>query len=136
MTATTELQAWVRTTLLADASLQTLCGGTTRFYDHVPDELAFPYIFFEIGDTDEWDTSTELGWEARPRIHVFAENESSKPARLISGRVEELLHNAAPIVLTNYRVVLLRREGHSCIREPDGQVWHSLTSFRALLEEN
>lgn len=136
MTATTELQAYVKTTLSADASLIALCGGTLRFYDHVSDEATFPYVFFEVGDTSEWDTSTEDGWDARPRIHVFSDAESSKPARLISGRIEELLHNAAPIVLTNYRVVLLRREGHSCLREPDGQVWHSLTSFRALLEEN
>jgi hypothetical protein len=135
MTATTELQAYVRATLLADAPLVALCGGTLRFFDHVSDEAAFPYVFYEAGDTAEWDTSTEDGWETRPRIHVFSDAESSKPARLISGRIEELLHDTAPFVLTNCRVVLLRREGYSCIREPDGQVWHSLTSFRALLEE-
>ncbi len=131
-----ELQKAIRTLLIADATLTSLMGGTPRFYDHVPDEQTFPYIFYEAGLTIEWDTSTEDGWDAHPRIHVYSEVESSKPARDISNRIEALLHNTTALVLTGYTVVMIRRNEHQCFREPDGQVWHSLTSFRALIEEN
>ena len=128
-----ELQVAVKTLLEADASLQTLMGGTFKVYDHIPDELDFPYILYEANEMNEWDTSTETGWVFTPRIHAFSKKEGSLQARQITDRIETLLHNA-DLVPTGYNCVLFRREGNQCIREPDGQVWHSFTSFRALVE--
>jgi len=135
MSASVQLQKAIKAAIEADATITSLWGSAPTVYDHVPDEASFPYIFYESRETNEWDTSTEDGWDERPRIHVFDEREGSKFARNISGAIENLLHNNTTLVLTGYRVVMLRREGALCIREPDGQVWHSLTSFRALIEE-
>lgn len=136
MSGSIKLQAHIKALLEADASLATAFGQAVKVYDDVPDENLMPYIRYEVNTEDRWDTSTENGWDCRPRIHVFAKGESSKFVRTVQNVIETTLHNLAPFVLTGYRVVLLRAEGHQCIQEPDGQVWHSLTSFRALIEEN
>lgn len=136
MSASVQLQKAIKTVLEADATLISLWGGAITLYDHVPDEAPLPYLFYDVNANEEWDTSTEDGWECLPRIHVFSDKEGSKFAREVSGVIEDALHNNTTLSLTGYRVVLMQRLGSSCVREDNGQVWHSLSSFRALIEEN
>ena len=136
MSASIELQTWIKGVLEANITLAANWGSAVNLFDHVPDEQSFPYLLYENGDSGEWDTSTELGWDVRPRIHVFSEGESSLFPRTILGTIENILHRNEPTVLTGYRLILLRHVETQCFREPDGQVWHGLASFRALLEEN
>lgn len=136
MSASLELQTYIKTVLEANSTLAATFVADVVIYDDVPDEATFPYIYYEVNADDRWDTSTENGWECRPRIHVFAKGESSKFVREVQDVIANILHNLAPFVLTGFNCVLLRVEGHQCFPEPDGQVWHSLTSFRALVEEN
>lgn len=135
MSASLALQAAIKSALEADTALAAAYATTVKVYDDVPDEHAFPYIYYEVNADNEWDTSTEIGWDCRPRIHVFAKGESSKFVREVQAAIYNALHNTPPM-LTGFNCVLLRVEGHQCFPEPDGQVWHSLTSFRALVEEN
>lgn len=136
MSANLELQKKIKEILEANTTLSALWGSAITVYDHVLDEKAFPYIWYDANLTNEWDTSTEDGWECLPRIHVFDSKETSKFLRQVMGTIESILHNNHPLTLDGYNVVLLQRTTNQVIRETDGQVWHGLSSFRALIEEN
>lgn len=118
--------------LRADATLQSLIG--TRVYDYVPEKTPYPYLVYHIANSDEWDTGTDNGEEHSIYIHVFDDAEGSKRTRQILQRVYELFHGVTTPVLTNHRLVNLRRVMRTVERE--GQLYHGIGLFRAITEEN
>lgn len=137
-----ELQAAVRTALLADATLATLMGGTVRFYDYVPEDSAQPYIVYRSGnvaawDTDETDAKTGFGHEHMFTFNIWSSYEGTQEALNILRRIYDLMQNdAGTLSLATHTLVNLRFMFQDIVPEPDGQSYHAVAQYRAITEEN
>jgi hypothetical protein len=127
-----ELQKAIYATLIADAPLVALLGGT-RIYDDVPRGAAFPYVTFGPSTARDWSTGTESGSEHLLTLRVWSKAGGEKEVHLVLDAIRAALHEAS-LTLTGHRLVSLRHETSDATREPDGETYHGTARFRALTE--
>lgn len=118
--------------LRADATIQGYVGS--RVVDYIPRKSEYPYVIYQVTDDDEWDTDTDNGQEMSVYIHVWDDAEGTVRARRIMQRCYELLHNNVSTSLTDHNLVNCRRQ--RSFMERDGQLYHGMTIFRVVTEEN
>ncbi len=134
-----ELQKAARTAILADTTLRALMGNPVPLYDEVPERAAMPYIVHDEPDTSEWDvspTETDAGYghEHSLMFHVWSAYEGRKEVADIMRALEVLFRDWAPS-LTGHRVVNIRFQLSTVLRDPDGQARHGVIQFRVVTEE-
>lgn len=104
-----------------------------RVFDYVPRDTRYPYIAVHITDSDEWDTSTDIGEEHSVYVHVWDDREGPKRVSEIMQRALEMLHGVTNFSITDHNLVNLRRVSKQVERE--GQLYHGIELFRAVTEE-
>lgn len=137
------LQKGILARLAANSALVALLPyGAASIFDDVPEDEKFPYV--TIGDiqTNEWDTSSELGAEHVETINVWTSRgdrangtagyEGRKSARDILAQIYQSLHQAA-FNLDGNRLVNLRFQFSAVLRE-DAEAYHGVIRFRAVTE--
>lgn len=127
-----ELQKAVYATLIADAPLVSLLGGT-RIYDDVPRGAAFPYVTFGPSTARDWSTGTETGSEHLLTLRVWSKTGGEKEVHVVLDAIRAALHEAV-LTLTGHRLVSLRHETSDATREPDGETYQGTARFRAVIE--
>jgi hypothetical protein len=127
-----ELQKAIYATLIADAPLVALLGGT-RIYDDVPRGTAFPYVTFGPSTTRDWSTGTEAGSEHVLTLRVWSKAGGEKEVHVVLDAIRAALHEAA-LTLSGHRLVSLRHETSDATREADGETYYGAARFRALTE--
>lgn len=108
-----------------DAAPQAADGGSTA---------SFPYV--EVGSIvmSDFDTKDRNGFDFVARIHTRSRSASMKETKLLQGQIYNLLHNG-DLIITGYRLILLRRETTQVTRESDGS-FHGVCEYRGLIETN
>ena len=127
------LQQAIFAALTADATLATLAGNPPRVFDEVPRDALFPFVV--IGDDLEsnWDTATDSGSQHLLTVHVWSRAGGRKETKLIADAVRAALDNAA-LTVSGQTLIDIRYQASEFRRESDGQTWHGLIRFRAVLE--
>ncbi len=132
MLADAELQRAIIERLTTDAEMTQLING--RVFDYTPEQTALPYIVWQLGQSAEWDTTTENGFEVTFVLHVWSQYEGSLETNRIMQRIYKLLHEQYDFDLQLYRLINLRFTTQEVMRDPGGQTYHGMIRFRAILD--
>lgn len=134
-----ELQTAMRAAIIADAELAALIGSAV--FDHVPEGQPLPYVQFGFQTVREWDvTPTEIdagyGYEVDAILHAWSAYEGSKECATILSALNRLFRSwGGGAALISHALVNIRFVFSDRLRDPDGQAWHGVIQFRAVLQE-
>jgi len=127
------LQSAVFAALSGDATLQSLVS--TRIFDAVPRDAAFPYAVLGDGKETNWDTATEEGSEHQFTVTVWSRNGGHKEAKSVADAIRFVL-NGATLSLSGHALVDLRFLDCEYARDTDGETYSATLRFRAVTEPN
>ncbi|RWP41609.1 MAG: DUF3168 domain-containing protein [Mesorhizobium sp.] len=118
----------------ADGSLSAALGGA-KLFDHVPENIPFPYVTF--GRTSVYDcvTGRENDAEQLFTLHFWSKSEARKEMLDVMDMVSARLQDAA-LALDEHHRVKLRLEFTEVRYDEDLSACHGLLRFRAVTEEN
>ncbi len=130
------IQLAIFDTLKEDATLAGLLA-TPGVFDYVPqnvkgeDNTVFPFI--TIGDDThvDWDTDDLDGFESSITVHQWSRHNGRGEAKEIQAAVYDALQNVK-IAIEGMNAVLLQFEASSVVRDPDGETYHGVQTFRLL----
>lgn len=135
MLADLELQRVVYDRARNDPTLALIMGHElAEFYDYVPEDAVLPYVNYQLVQSVEDDTTTTTGFVTTFALHVWSEKEGSREAHRILQRLYELFHLKKDFTLELYRLINLTYITSEVIRDPDGQTYHGIIRFRAVLD--
>lgn len=115
-----------------------LINASLRVYDFAPqaadgaNTATFPYTEIGFIVAAEWDTDTELGFDATMRLHTYSRSGSTLECRTVQGQIYTALHRVE-LAVTGFNPIFMSRELSDCTRLPDGS-YHGVCEYRALLE--
>jgi hypothetical protein len=105
--------------------------------DHVPEELAKPYVV--VGDDDEldWSTFARIGRDVAVTIHIWSDYQGWKEAvSILSDLIRLLDFPASPLSVSGWpTTVISLYEGSTKLRDPDGIARHIVARFRVYAEQ-
>jgi hypothetical protein len=127
------LQSAVFTALSADETVQSLLS--TRIFDAVPREAAFPYAVLGDGKESNFDTATEEGSEHTFPLTVWSRNGGHNEAKSVADAIRFRL-NGATLSLDGHALVDLRFLDCEYARDTDGETYSATLRFRAVTEPN
>jgi hypothetical protein len=133
---TYDLQTGLYTLLSGVAALTAYVG--TRIHDHVPNDVAFPYI--EFGEFQELDDSAQDidGSEVAITLHVWDRPNASGPVG--RGRIQRIVDlirqsvDEATFSMADHHMVSLSFESARYMKDPDGLTTHAVVQVKALTE--
>lgn len=129
------LQKAVYARMREDDQLGLIMAQTNpEVYDYVPENAKFPYIHYQNVSSTEWDTTTEEGFEVIFALHVWSQEEGTKETHKIMQRIYRLFHNQIDLAVELYKLVNLQFQVSDVNRDPDGQTYHGVIRFRAVLD--
>ncbi len=125
------LQESVYQALSADMDLMAMVAGV---YNHVPQDVAVPYVV--IGEMRSLDRSTveQVAAEIDMQLHIFSRHRGTKEALAILQQVKAILHRA-DLVLDGANLVYLYFNNSNLRKLSDGLTWQVTLLFSALVEE-
>ena len=126
------LQKGIYEALTSDVDVTSLLGGA-RVYDDVPQNASFPYLTFGQSQARDWSTGTEDGQEHVITLHVWSQAGGRHETQEIIGAVRKVLHDA-DLQLTDHSLINLRHEFSDARRDPDGEHFHGIIRYRAVME--
>lgn len=136
------LQVAMRARMLADSDLVDDLGtehpdGRTvsGVYDTgAPEGSPFPYV--TIGDAIETARNTlgALGAETVQTLHVWTKGDSFKSGLEIAGHLRRLFDHQ-PLLISGHRVVSVKHEQTTPLRDPNPEVRHIPVRFRITTEQ-
>lgn len=131
MSASNALQKAEVAALRASTALSVLTGGVARIFDHVPDEVAFPYV--RIGEHQEVDDSTtaDRGFEVYSTVHTWSRASGRVEVKALNAAVRDALD--APLTLTGFRLVSRDFVDARVMDDPDGLTKHGVVTLRYLI---
>jgi hypothetical protein len=132
-----ETQKTIYETLSQDSALQILLGTTTanpKVYDHIPDNLPFPYVKIAIKPmsdraNEEWDG---VSFQYQIDVWVQGVNQGDLKVQQIQERIDQLLH-ASNICVDGWNVISHRRTTVDILDEPDGRTKHGVQIYKLFL---
>lgn len=141
--APTETQKSIFSTLSGDATLVGLLGGTLvtnpKVFDHVPDNVVFPYVTMSIRPWEDRGNATYEGLRCELQIDVWYQpgtastsNRGEKSLQAIQARIDALLHEQEPCI-EGWNVLALRRTFVDILTEPDNVTKHGIQRFKLFL---
>ncbi len=133
------IQTAIFETLKGDAPLASLLAEPGVF-DYVPQadkseaDSVFPYV--TIGDDThvDWDTDDLDGLESSVTVHQWSRHKGRIEVKRIQAAVRKALQNVK-IPIEGMNTVLLQFESSSVVRDPDGETYHGVQTFRLLAHE-
>ena len=126
------LEKAIHGTLTSDTEVITLLGGA-RVYDDVPRGAEFPYLTFGQSTARDWSTDSEGGSEHIVTLNVWSRHAGEREVHLIMAAVRDALHGA-DLAIAGHRLINSRHEASEASRDPDGETYHGIVRFRAVLE--
>lgn len=127
------LQAGVYQSLLADSALVSLVGTAIR--DQMPaGPVSGTYVSLGPEDVRDFSDQTHRGAEHRFSISVVSDEPGFQTAKVVAGRIADILVDSAP-VLARGRVVSLSFLSARARRVRAGQTRRIDLSFRAIVED-
>jgi dsDNA-binding SOS-regulon protein len=118
----------------ADGSLSAALGGA-KLFDHVPENIPFPYVTFGRTSVYDWVTGRKKDAEQLFTLHFWSKSEARKEMLDVMDMVSARLQDAA-LALDEHHRVNLRLEFTEVRYDEDLSACHGLLRFRAVTEEN
>ncbi|RWQ04590.1 DUF3168 domain-containing protein [Mesorhizobium sp.] len=118
----------------ADGSLSAALGGA-KLFDHVPENIPFPYVAFGRTSVYDWVTGREKDAEQLFTLHFWSKSEARKEVLDVMDMVSARLQDAA-LALDEHHRVNLRLEFTEVRYDEDLSACHGLLRFLAVTEEN
>lgn len=105
----------------------------TAVYDNPPQDYSQPYVV--IGDDfhQQWDTDDSVGSESLLTIHTWSSHRGKSEAKTIQGQIYDALHRYE-LSVSGFATVTLEYESAEVFKDSDGESWHGVSKFRALVE--
>jgi hypothetical protein len=131
-TAGPELQDAVYAALTGDDDHMALVTGV---YDHVPDAAddSFPFESFAALSETWADGFTDGFRSITLQIDVWSRYKGRTEAQAIQASQIALLNRQA-LTLATLHCVYIRLDYSEVLEDPDGQTWHGVTRYMALVE--
>ena len=126
-----EIQTAVYSRLNGDSALGGLISGV---YDHVPQEVAFPYVVVGDGQSNQWDTDTSLGAEHTIELKTWSRYRGRKEVKDIQQAIYDSLHRHS-LSVSGASTVTCEWEMSETFKEPDGLTRQGVDRYRVLLDE-
>lgn len=109
-------------------------GGLSQpVYDNVPVGAVLPYVTIGEDTSIDWGSKTEDGEEVTITLHAWSSYRGKKEAKEIMAAIYALLHRQ-PLTVTGFMVVWIRHDFSTVQLDPDGQTYHGIIRFRALIQ--
>ncbi|MCF6118453.1 DUF3168 domain-containing protein [Mesorhizobium muleiense] len=118
----------------ADGSLSAALGGA-KLFDHVPENIPFPYVAFGRTSVYDWVTGRKKDAEQLFTLHFWSKSEARKEMLDVMDMVSARLQDAA-LALDEHHRVNLRLEFTEVRYDEDLSACHGLLRFLAVTEEN
>lgn len=106
---------------------------STRVYDRVPADAAFPYVEIANGQEVADDAECLPGLEVFLDVHVWSRAFGAVECRQIAGLVRDALHDVA-LTVTGWKLVDLKHRTTRFLSDPDGITTHAVVTVRALID--
>jgi hypothetical protein len=103
-----------------------------RVFDHVPDNVGYPFIVIGDDSFDDFSSHTTDGFAVTMTIHTWTQGEGKKRCKEIQSRIYEIIHKA-DLELAGQKTVSLRAGLTTTILDPDGRTYHGVNVFNLLL---
>lgn len=98
------LRAAIFNLLSSDSTLLSFVGGV---YEYKGETLAYPYVYLEVMQAEEWSKLMTKGAEITFTVQVVTRDKDSSKCGDIFARIQTLLHRASPTV-TGHSVQYIR----------------------------
>ena len=107
-------------------------------YDNVPQKdgritASWPFVVVGEDTSIAWDTDDSVGAEATVTVHTWTRYGGRAAAKLLMGRIYDLLHRAE-MTLDGYSSVTIDFEYSEVLEDGDQVTFHGVQRFRILLE--
>lgn len=89
------LRASIFNLLKSDSTLLSLVGGV---YEYRGETVAYPYVYLEVMQAEEWSKLMSRGAEITFTVQVATRDKDSSKCGDILARIQTLLHRANPTV--------------------------------------
>lgn len=116
--------------LVNDAALTQSVSGV---FDYVPQATPFPYIMIGEGHSADISAIGTRTYQHGVTLHVYSKDKGRKEVNRIMERLHTLLDKATPEI-AGYMLIELRYAGSEITLMPDGETYHGVMEFSALLE--
>ncbi|RWB34450.1 MAG: DUF3168 domain-containing protein [Mesorhizobium sp.] len=120
--------------LNGDGFLSAALGGA-KLFDHVPENVPFPYVTYGRTSVYDWTTGMENDAEQLFTLHFWSKSEARKEMLDAMDLVSTRLQDAA-LALDDHHRANLRLEFTEARYDEDLSACHGLLRFRAVTEEN
>lgn len=133
-----ETQKAIYTILEADSSLRTLLGATAaapKVFDHVPDNMSYPYVTMQALPWEDRSSHTDRGWANTFQLNVWyapPSGRGNKEVQLIQKRIDELLHDQ-DICIEGWNTLIFRNVFTDILTEDDNVTKHGIQRFKLFL---
>ncbi len=128
------LQGGLFQALRTHAGVQSSAGD--RIYDHVPDDVVFPYVNFASSHLTAEMTDCGHSYEVFQDIHVWSRDTGFPELKNLCADIRDA---AATLTLGEGELVLLNHVTTRHLQDPDPTIRHGVITFQAfiyLLGEN
>lgn len=102
-------------------------------YDSPPQNEPEAYVV--IGDDfhQPFDTDDSVGSESLLTLHTWSTHRGRKEAKTIQGQIYDAL-NRYELVVAGFSTITVEFDSAEVFRDLDGESWHGVSKFRALVE--
>jgi hypothetical protein len=109
---------------LTSASPQ-ITGG--RVYDHVPQDVTFPYVAIGTPDSVPDDTRTDSGIRTAFDLHVYSQYRGQEEALQVMSQIYDVFHGVS-LSVTGRTSGLAWVTGQRVLKDPDGLTTHGVVT--------
>lgn len=102
-------------------------------YDHVPRNVAPPYVVIGESTVNDWSTKTEQGSEHLLTVHIWSRGAGMQEARVLADAARSALDGAA-LSVTGVVLVGIAFQSVQFARQKDGVTLRAALKFRAVTE--
>lgn len=120
----------VFTRLNASAALTAIVGAS--IFSHVPQDDALPFAVVSLNLGADFGSKSQYGFAAELIVDTWSNNHDIAETLQMQDAIIAALHNQA-ITVTGAKNICLQKLSVDMFQDPDGQSFHGVTRFRALL---
>jgi len=123
-------------TLLNVTAMTNLATGGV--YQDVPQDTAFPYLAFEVRETDTNGTLGQIFYQVGVDVHVWSQYEGNQEADRIVSKAVELMTYQTPS-MSNFTAILIVHDGSNAFPDLDINgvaTKHLVSEFTMTVSEN
>ena len=109
------------------AASPAICGG--RVYDHVPQDVSFPYVKIGESHSQPDDTICDEGTDELLTLHVWSRYRGQKEIKEVTAAIHTALHQV-DLTVTGRPYAVATISGTQSFDDPDGLTRHGVIQVK------